>query len=493
MKRLVPVQVLAIALTWLLGCLAAVAGDLQADIRAVLNDKVLSKAEVGIRVVRLGDTPASSQVVFEHNPTTPLIPASNLKLITTSAALDALGPDFKFKTRFVVKGQDLAVIGDGDPTLGDSEMLKKVGWDTLTVFNAWSARLKEKQITTAGNLLVDDSVFDEVFQHPNWPPNQGDRRYMAGVSGLNLNANCVDVTLTSNGYGQLVTYHLNPPTSYVAIRNSCLHGNSNSIILSRTPGTNQIVLGGESRGSTTIPERVNIIDPSLFAGTVLMETLTNNGVRFTGGVTRDRTIRNESTNPANGWQVLAVHETGLAMALARANKDSMNVYAEALAKRLAFEVSKPGPDGKKPPADWKAAAAAMGAFMQRVGVPENQYSFDDGSGLSKQNAITPFAVTHVLAYDFFHANRQAFLSSLSIAGQDGTLDDRFRGSDLRGRVFAKSGFVEGVSALSGFFKAKDDRWYAFSILMNGIPPKSNGTVKPLQERIVMAVDNASKR
>jgi len=225
----------------------------------------------------------------------------------------------------------------------------------------------------------------------------------------------------------------------------------------------------------------------MFAGTVLKETLTNAGITFTGNVVRDRTVRNQiASKDKNGWTIVAVHETPITVVLARANKDSMNLYAESLGKRLAAEVN-------RATGDWKSAAVAMGAFMKKAGVSENQYQFDDCCGLSKQNNITADAITRVLVYDFFSRNRQTFFSSLAVAGVDGTLDDRFRGSDLRGRVFGKSGFVEGVSALSGYFKAKDDHWYAFSILINGIPAKSNSGIKPLHERIVAAVDSSVKR
>lgn len=477
----------AAAILWLTAIAPALAGDIADDIRAILNDKLLAKPQVSIRVVRLGDTAAAVKVIYEHNPTLPLIPASNLKVVTTSAALDTLGPDFKFRTMFAIKGDDLAVIGDGDPTLGDAELLKKVGWDTLTVFNAWAARLKEKNVTTAHNLLVDDSIFEQLFQHPNWPTKQDDRRYMAGVAGLNLNANCIDVTVNSNGFGQLVSYTLNPPTKYVTIRNTCVHGNENLIVLSRVPGSNNIVLGGESRGSTVAPVSANVEDPAMFAGTVLMETLSSAGITFSGTAVRDRTVRTQlSTKDNGGWSIVAVHETPLPVVLGRANKDSMNLYAESLGKRMAAEIN-------HQTGDWKSGAAAMAAFMKRAGVADNQYQFDDGCGLSKQNNITTEAMTRVLVYDFYSRNRQTFFSSLAIAGVDGTLDDRFRGSDLRGRVFAKSGFVEGVSALSGYFKAKDDNWYAFSILMNGIPPKSNSAYKQLQEKIITAVETNVRR
>ena len=95
----------------------------------------------------------------------------------------------------------------------------------------------------------------------------------------------------------------------------------------------------------------------------------------------------------------------------------------------------------------------------------------------------------VLKYDHYSDNSKTFIDSLAVAGVDGTLDDRFRGTDLRGRIFGKSGFVNGVSCLSGYLNAKDGNTYAFSILINGIPELSNSVVKVLEERIVRSVDS----
>ena len=109
---------------------------------------------------------------------------------------------------------------------------------------------------------------------------------------------------------------------------------------------------------------------------------------------------------------------------------------------------------------------------------------------SKQNSISGAAMVRVLAYDHSSENAKTFLDTLAVAGVDGTLDDRFRGTDLRGRIFGKSGFVNGVSCLSGYLNAKDGQVYAFSILINGIPELSNSVVKVLEERIVRAVDSS---
>src|SRR5216110_3145072 len=124
----------------------AARADLNGDIRSILQDKILAKAEVGIEIVRL--TPEKpgekSPVLFRHNSDIPLIPASNLKLLTTSAALEKLGPNFRFRTMLARRGEDVILIGDGDPTFGDAELLKKVGWDVDTVFKNWSETLKKQ-------------------------------------------------------------------------------------------------------------------------------------------------------------------------------------------------------------------------------------------------------------------------------------------------------------------------------------------------------------
>jgi serine-type D-Ala-D-Ala carboxypeptidase/endopeptidase (penicillin-binding protein 4) len=140
--------------------------DLDGSVRAILHDPFLVRTSHSIKLVRLADGRAAT--LFESGADQPMVPASNLKLITTSAILERLGPDFKFRTLLVQHGPDLILIGDGDPSFGDAEMLKKVGWDVDTVFETWSAALARRRIGPVRRLLVDDSIFDEQFLHPHW-------------------------------------------------------------------------------------------------------------------------------------------------------------------------------------------------------------------------------------------------------------------------------------------------------------------------------------
>lgn len=453
--------------------------DLRSDIDAVLADKLLQRASVGISMWRLDQPGAKATEVYQHQSHTPLTPASNLKLATTSAALDRLGSDFKFRTLLYLHGSDVVLIGDGDPSFGDAEYLKKVGWKSTQVYETWAAQLKKMNVSEVHNVVVDDSVFDQDTLHARWPVNQIDHWYVAEVGGLNFNINCIDFLIDASQPGR-VRYSTNPSTRYLTVENTCVAG-ANALQLGRKPGTNEIVMRGTASPAVPGPFQETVHDPAMYAGAVLADTLEAAGVHVTGSVTRNRTIHTQRQRNAD-WKVVGAHETPLAVVLARANKDSINLYAEALAKRLGNAVS-------QEPGSWQNGTAAVGAFLRRAGAAPAEFKLDDGSGLSKQNAISPHALVQVLQYDFASKNHDTFVASLSVAGVDGTLEERFRPTpDLRRRVIGKSGFVEGVSCLTGYLRARDNQWYAFSVMMNGIPYKSNTLAKSLQEKIVRALD-----
>lgn len=471
-----------------LGCLsfgsAATAG-VSSQIDSLLTNKALSKNAYGVKILRLGDSAADTKTIYEKNAETPRLPASNLKLTTTATSLEKLGPDFQFKTMLVGHNGDVALVGDGDPTFGDAELLKKSGWDVTTVFKNWADGLKQRGITSVKDVYVDDSIFDEDFLHPNWPADQVHKRYVAEVGGFNLNANCIDFYLQTTGRGNVATYKIDPQSDYGTIGNTCVTGTKDAVWLSRKPGTNEIILRGETNVNNDEPVSVTIHDPPMFAATVLKQVLKDDGIAVTGEVKRDRSIRAAvpTTQPYtnnDGWVPLAIHTTPIAAVLDRANKDSMNLYAESLCKRV-------GAAATGQPGSWENGTATVGAFLQSCGVKPEEFHLDDGCGLSKKNVISPNALAHVLEHEYFSPNRDVFRDSLAVAGKDGTFEKRFHESGLIGRVFGKSGYVVGVSSLSGYLHARDDHWYVFSIMMNQV--SDIATAKQLQERIVAAIDS----
>ncbi len=465
-----------------------VRADLAADVRGVLQDKYLAKAKTGVAIAKLVEGADRPDFLFQSNGSKPLIPASNLKLITTAAALERLGPDFKFRTHLLLKGEDLYLIGDGDPTMGDAELLKPLGWDVNTIFTVWAEELKKRNVSFVNHLYVDDSVFDEMFLHPSWPLDQESKRYVAQVGGLNLNANCVDLVIRATQPGERVRALLNPDTQYINLKHTLITGSGDAIHLARMRGGNDVILRGQTSLTRTEPFSVTISDPPMFAATVLGETLAAAGITLGNPIARDRTARArfEREGEGGGWSTVGALETPIAPVLSRANKDSMNLYAEALCKRLGFAAT-------KQPGTWLSGTTAAAEFLKGCGVSEEQFKLDDGCGLSKANTISAEAIVRVLAREFGGKHGQLFRDSLSVSGSDGTLKDRFNRSTLSGRVFGKSGYVNYVGTLSGYVNTTDGGWYAFSILMNDVPYRTNNMAKALQERIVNAIEANAKK
>jgi D-alanyl-D-alanine carboxypeptidase/D-alanyl-D-alanine-endopeptidase (penicillin-binding protein 4) len=481
--RLPAVLILVLA-TLLPACPAQ--ADLAADIQAFLRDKSLARATVGVEVVRLGEAAGDSRILFSHRAEAPLIPASNMKLVTTASALDHLGADFKFQTLLVRRGTTLYLVGDGDPTFGDGELLRRVGWDITTVYERWAAELKKAGLGGFEDILLDDTIFDTQFIHPNWEKRNLLARYSPGVAGMMLNQGVIDFSVKPQGTGQLISYATFPPTRYVTVHNTCVGGRANAVILDRGLDSNKIALRGTCPDGE-VQVSITVHDPGLFAVKVLEETLRSSGLakdrkwyRLTYSV-RPKLL-GPNADPA--YTLLAVHETPLVRALEGANKDSINPYAESLCKRVGFAVHGSG--------TWANGTSAAAALLRRIGVPGDQFTLDDGSGLSRENRLSAGALCRLLEHQYHGRNREVFLSSLAIGGQDGTLEDRFRGP-LAGRVLAKSGYINGVSALSGYLRKgptaadEEPQWYAFSILMNGIT--ANWKAKELQEGIVKAIDD----
>jgi serine-type D-Ala-D-Ala carboxypeptidase/endopeptidase (penicillin-binding protein 4) len=474
----------AVAFLSVLLASATARGDLASDVHTILANPAISKAEVGVQIVKLGTSRDQDQTLVAVNADAKLIPASNLKIITTALALDTLGTDFRFRTRFAINGTgDVALVGDGDPTFGDSEYLEATGWTSTTVFEHWAAELKKNGVTHVNDVIVDDSIFDDQFFNPNWPVNQAHLDYVAQVAGMNFNANCLDVYAIRNG--GTASYRFAPTMKYATVTNELTVGSSHSLYLSRVLGSNKVILKGTINATNRKPFRVTIDDPPMFAATTLAEVLERQGVHVAGKAKRDRTVR---TADASAWKTVAVHETPLLPMLALTNKDSINLYAESLGKRAAAELS-------KQPGSWKGLAEAQVAFMKTVGAPADDYAFDDGCGLSKENGVAPAAFVATLAHEFHSDHREQYVATMAVGGVDGTLSNRYKTDKdkpnaLAGRVFAKSGSVNGVSTLSGYLKSQTGDWFAFSILVNKIGDR--GAAQKTQDDIVRAIDATTR-
>ena len=432
-------------------------------------DKILNlppsvKGRLSAHVVDL----EAGEVLYDHRGGAPLIPASNMKLVVMAAAIDQFGRDHKFPTILAIRDTDLVVIGSGDPTIGDERLAEMREEKITALLHQWAGALKAagiKQIP--GNIVVDDLILDLNFTHPKWPANQYQSWYEAPIGGLNFNANCVEALVIPTQPGKPARIRLIPANGLIKIENKTFTGKKNTVVVTRRKGTDTLVLSGTVARKGKLQE-VTVRDPGLYFGSVFKAVLAREGIPVGGKVVRER-IRLSNGKLPTDCHLVEIHRTPLADVLGRCGKDSLGMMAEGLFKALGARQSGLG--------TWDSGRSAVHAFLRNVGVPADQVTVDDGSGLSRYNRLSAAAATQILrhVYHAAPADFELLRDSLAVAGTDGTLKKRLKHADTKGRIYGKTGTINGVRTLAGYIHTHSDRWLAFAIFYNhtgkGLSPK----------------------
>jgi serine-type D-Ala-D-Ala carboxypeptidase/endopeptidase (penicillin-binding protein 4) len=459
-RRQVGVVLLSVGL-----CGVSVAG-LEQRLAKALGSKQ-DPSEYAIQVVE----PNSGTVIYSHNAHAPFMPASNMKLVTTAAALKYLGADFDYKTRVGLQNGALVVLGSGDPLLGDklidARHERPNGW----IFEKIVQALREQNVAEVSDILVDTTVFDDERVHPSWPAKDHNRAFACEVCGLNFNGNCIEITATNQGGHIAVT--VEPKTSFVEFINGIepVTEGDTAIGAIRTQQPNKIRLYGKCRNKDG-PVHIAIEQPAAFFGFVLAENLGRAGIGAKG-----RLI--EKAVPVNAaFKPLVEFTTPLTDCLRRANTDSFNLVAEALIKTIDAQSK---PDHKN--GGWAGGRELIAKYLSDLGIAPEEFVIDDGCGLSRQDRLTTYLLTKVLL-DLYHGkNWQMFFSSLAVGGEDGTIDKYFNEAKYRGRIHAKTGYISGVRALSGVCLTNSGP-YIFSILSNGPKGLSRDGLNSIPKAII---------
>lgn len=505
---------MALALAVILSAASPARAGLGAHLDSIVQAAGLgSNVRASISVLELGQR----ELLVESNADEPMMPASNMKLLTTAAALSILGNEFKFRTELrMTRGPEggvvLIVRGDGDPAFGDPDMLADKGRDIENLLDEWTQAVVDAGIEDVTWLVMDDRVFDRELVHPSWPRDQLKFWYCAQVSGINIHDNCLDLfPRPGRTPGAAPELSMSPRAPFVTVMNRAVTGKADRFGFERESGTNHIRFWGEVKNRATRAVNVTIDNPPVFFAMLLAHRLAERGIKV-GQVGRPRM---EKRLPEG--KLLHVTETPLADVVKRTNKDSQNLFAEALLKRIGRELS-------GSPGSWSNGAAAMRMFLHdRINSQAAAVQIADGSGLSRDNRVTTRVMVEVIGQMHGDPHLGAiFRDSLSVGGVDGTLRRRFE-NDLRGRVIGKSGYISQVSALSGVvylpeiedspttgrgsqidddnrFGMTDDssepptRGAAFSLIFNGFkPPIYNSRIKALQDKLVEAIEQELAR
>lgn len=426
---------------------------------------------------------ATSEVFYQRDSDKVLTPASNLKLVTTAAGIKRLGYDYAFTTVFGRRDKDLVIIGSGDPLLGDPVIAEEKGLKIDTVLAQLVEVLRQKNITIIeGNLLLDDTIFDDVRYHPSWPADQAINWYAAQISGLNFNNNCLDVSVKPGGQGRAGIVSLSPATYYVELENKTktVASGKNTCWASWAKKYKTLSLRGNVRSAQTL--YVTVDRPSAFFGMVVAEYLSQHGIAIRGELRVLRLRDNQGKMPAD-MEPLLLYKTPLEAVMCRANQRSLNLAAECLLKHIGAQWSKE----KKEPlvqGTWANGRASVEAFLQELGCLEGSFKLDDGCGLSHENRLSATVLVKVMHYVYQSGYFERFLTTMAQPGA-GTLQRRFRQNlgGLQDRLYAKTGYVNGAWALSGYYQRSSGQWVIFSILANR---KSGGSLRAVIDDIVAA-------
>lgn len=444
----------------------------------ILQYRQASHAEVGLHVINLTD----GKTLCDIDADKLMTPASNAKILTSAIALKRLGRDFEFSTKLAIHGDDLVVIGDGDPATGDPRLAKMKKKSIYAIFDNWAKILKQRNIKQIrGNLVIEAGIFQQPYVNPTWPRDQLQKWYSAPVAGVNFNDNCFDIGFDVQD--NRVKPIISPMSRFVRIDCSVRRGRRNIWACLLNESNTSIKLRGTVKASMRRPLPVAIKNPPMLFATILADRLARAGIEIEGKIL----ISHRWPVDDSGYQIIATSRTPLADVIWRANKQSLNMMAECLFLRSAAT--------SESPTNWERAAEVAGKVLTRVyELKPGQFITVDGSGLSRQNRATPAAITSLL---YQLRKEKLFIRSLPIAGIDGTLRRRFHKSRCKGRIIAKTGSLYRVSALSGYIiDKKGIPSVAFSIIVNGSTRGKNYNARKMQEEIckllIQAVDGKER-
>jgi serine-type D-Ala-D-Ala carboxypeptidase/endopeptidase (penicillin-binding protein 4) len=429
---------------------------------ALLSQPPLLGARASVEVVSLDD----GAVIYSRGADDQLNPASNTKLVTAAAALLRLGPEYRFTTDLLVdkpldghgRVRTLYVRGRADPT-----------WNTERLYGL-AADLWHRGIRQIGEIVLDDSYFDAEKWGPGWEQETTDKAYAAPVGALSLNHNAVAIYVSPGTRpGQRARVELEPDADCFVLQNG--------VTTIRDDGRRKLRPHTYAEGERTrvavegrLPARSEpvvlyrrVTDPAMYFGQTLRLALKQRRIQVGARVKRGPV-------PESAALLASYDSDELSNIIRDMNKVSSNFIAEMLVKTLGAEL-------KGPPGTWPKGIEVTQELLAEVGIARGSYQLRNGSGLNDTNRFSAHQMIMVLTTVWKRFPIAAdFVSSLGIAARDGTMRLRMEGTEAAGRLRAKTGTLEKVTALSGFVQSVGGDRFAFSVLVNDWSGRSGPVV-----------------
>jgi len=457
--------------------------DLQTQLDRLISESRLRGSTLGVVI----SDPETGRTLASEKATNRFIPASNMKIFTTGAALHVLGPDFSFETTLATLPPKkpgakprLLIIASGDPAFADPVLLQEMGLSIEQFLSVWVEAVRDSGITEFEELILDTRIFDEEYVHPTWPVEQLNKWYCAEVSGLNFYTNVVEVFTRPTREREPPTYTVEPDAPDIRVRNQArsVGSGQQTVWAARSHGSNNIVLRGDVRWVGS-PIKVTIHDNASHFGSVFSDRLSKAGIRV--GEARRASPEEKFEQRTD----LHIVRTPIEVVLRRTNEDSQNLYAEALLKRIGHEVT-----GQ--PGSWANGGTVIRMLVQERlrNTPASAVVVADGSGMSRSNAVTPQSISEwLISMARDEKLSEPFIRSMATPGS-GTLRTRMQNVRLNNGVYAKSGYLNGVHALSGYLIDEETgKQVVFSILINNRPSNiPSRFVHEFNEKVVELAD-----
>jgi D-alanyl-D-alanine carboxypeptidase/D-alanyl-D-alanine-endopeptidase (penicillin-binding protein 4) len=461
--------------------------ELRARIQEILRSPELASAQMAVKIASL-DT---GRTLYEENAAKLLHPASNMKIYTLSAALDRLTPDFRFKTSVyalsspdasgTIRG-DLIIYGRGDPSFAASFN----NGDYYKAIDDFAARIAAAGVRRVeGNIVGDESYFTGSRLGYGWEWDDLQWYYGAEVSALTVNDNSLDLFVKpGQEIGSQAIITTGPVTPLVTIINhvtTAPRGTRRNVTVVRPLGTNTLEVSGSVPLGLDAADKGNvgsvaIANPAHLFVYMLRSALAAKGVTIAGqSLVIDARGRNGLPLQTDSLvEIASVQSPPLSIIAAQTLKPSQNLYTELILRTLGKFV---GPNGAAASAERTTTddgIEAVKTFLRGAGIePRSQFVMADGSGLSRHDYITANATLQLLTYMSTHRYASAFRDALPIAGVDGTLRTRMRGTPAAGNLRAKTGTISGVASLSGYVTTAAGERLVFSIILNNYPEESS--------------------
>jgi D-alanyl-D-alanine carboxypeptidase/D-alanyl-D-alanine-endopeptidase (penicillin-binding protein 4) len=471
----------------------ATLADLKSRIDEIVRQPALEPGFFAVKIVSLD----SGQVIYEQNANKFVRPASNMKLYTVAAAFDRLTPDFHFVTSVYAKEKledgkvkgDLIIYGRGDPSIAarfnSGDYFKGINDLADRIVASGVKRIK-------GDLVGDESYFNGAPVGSGWEWEDLTWSYGAQVSALTINDNAIDLNIRpGDRIGAPVSITTGPPSSsFMTIVNratTTAKGTRGDLHIFRGLGANSLEITGTlPMGDAGFVGGVSIPDPALAFVSMLRDALIKRGVKIDGRVRTVSSRSGGSIVPTPGpalvkapeylapiVEIASLPSPAFTSIAAQTLKPSQNQYTEIILRTLGRTSAPPvSSETGRVRDDEENGLEVVKNFLRQAGVNDNDVALNDGSGLSRNDLISANTTVQLLTFMSKHKYFGQFREALPIAGVDGTLRTRMRGTPAEGNVRAKTGSLSSVASLSGYVTTAGGEHVVFSMMLNNYPDAS---------------------